>query len=242
MGMTITDLEMARVPTAEMGRLAALRCAQGVAIALHQRELWLRWSPGDDRVPRVILPIRGCGLYGRTEGRWHLWGRALPAFDVPDGLAFRPLWQVIFPAPTSPLAPRDVCANPRKLTLVADGCFRRTTALQCPVERFLAWAESVPPTALAKYRGAIHGSRLFVVGANLPWIDDAERFWGRAVLVPIGHRPNPMLGEADLRRACGVDDSALLVLRADRAEVVDQDHFTSLGHASLRLASREAES
>ena len=233
--LTFADLERAQLPAAALGRLAALRCENGVEIALHERDLWVRWSPGHDEVARALLPLPGCRLYGRHDGRWYAWGRAVPAFEVPQALRFRPLCQVIFPAPIQPIPARFTPA-PVALTLVADPVFRPTQALECPLDLFLAWADMTPACALEKYQGAIRGDRLMVLGKKLPWLDQAERFWGISVLVPIGFRPEPCLAESDLRRAAGIAEADVLILRPERLEIFARDRFTPLTHASLRLA------
>ena len=237
---TFAELERARLPAAAMGRLAALRCEEGLEIALHDRDLWVRWAPGDDAVALSLLPLPGCRLYGQRDGHWHAWGEALPAFDVPVSLRFRPLAQVIFPAAVQPIAAETFAPVTARMTLVEDGEFRPTTAMQCPLRPFWTWADTVPPCRLSCLRGAVHRDQLFLLGKNLPWLDAAERFWGQAVLAPIGRRPQPCLSESDLRRAAGVADSDLFVLRSDRCDIIAQDLFASLSHAALRLAMQEA--
>ena len=69
-----------------------------------------------------------------------------------------------------------------------------------------------------------------VLGKKLPWLDHAERFWGISVLVPIGLRPRPCLADKDLRRAAGVAETDILVLRPERVEIIAQDRFTFLTH------------
>ena len=111
--LTFADLERAQLPAAALGRLAALRCENGVEVALHDRDLWVRWQPGHDEVARALLPLPGCRLYGRRVGRWYAWGRAIPAFEVPEALRFRPLYEVIFPARSSRSPPLLCPPRPR---------------------------------------------------------------------------------------------------------------------------------
>ena len=233
---SLDELERARLPASALGRLAAMRCENGLEVALHDRELWVRWPAGDDAVVRMLLPLAGCRLYGKREGRWHAWGLALPAFDVPEALRFRPLWQVIFPAPVQPQSAEDFAPLAAELALVADDAYRPTTALHCSVDQFLAWADAVPPCALERYRAAIQRERLFVLGKKLPWIERSERFWGQSVFLPIGFRTRPSLAEADLRNALGIAETDLAILRADGCEIVAKDCFAPLTHAALRLA------
>src|SRR4051812_8456211 len=99
---TFADTECACLPTAAMGRLAALRGRAGVEVALHERQLWVRWPTSDDFVAGLLFAVAGCRLFVRRQRQWYAWQRAIPDFDVPEGLRFRPLDQVIFPAPVQP--------------------------------------------------------------------------------------------------------------------------------------------
>jgi MoxR-vWA-beta-propeller ternary system domain bpX2 len=236
---SLANLERARLPAAALGRLAALRCQHGVQVALNDRDLWIRWDPGQDAIALALLPLAGCQLYGRKDGHWYAWGRTLPAFEVPESPRFRPLFQVIFPAPMQPVTPDHTAVVRTTLRLVADTTYRATQAMQCPLDLFRAWADTVPGCTLARYQGAIKKTRLFVLGKKLPWLADGERFWGHRVLLPIGYRPDPLLAEADLLKAAGVAESDLLVIRQESCEIVATDEFTFLSHAALRLSGRE---
>jgi hypothetical protein len=237
MSQSLTDLEWARLPGTALSRLAALRCTDGVEAALRDRELWIRWPRGDDAIARSLLALPGCRLYGRRDSRWHAWGQALPAFDVPETLPFRPLAQIIFPAPVQPLGPERFECTSMPITLVADDMIRPTRAMECRLDVILAWAENTPTAALSRLQAVRERDRLFVLGRRLPWLEPAQRFWGQKVLVPIGYRPAPALGEADLRRAAGVADAELLIIHADHWEIIPLDCFTFVTHASLRLAA-----
>ncbi len=237
--MMFAEVERACLPTSAMGRLAALRCGEGVEIALHERNLWLRWNAGNDEVAQRLFAIVGCRLFAERDGRWYDWGKSVPAFDVPDALRFRPLSQVIFPATIQPMPADRFGPEPVPLTLAADPAFRPTTAVLGSLDAVWSWAETMPACALVRYRAAVDGQRLFVLGKKLPWIDGAARFWGRTVLAPLGFRPQPRLSETSLRTLAGVADSDLLVLRADGCDIIAQDHFTPLTHAALRLALRQ---
>jgi len=236
----LMDVEYACLPAAAMGRLAPLRGHPGVEIALQERNLWLRWHAGNEFVAGALFALKGCQLFSRRDDRWYAWGRAVPAFDVPDSLRFRPLDQVIFPAPVQPLSAEGFAVEPMDVRLVPDPVYRPTLALSCSLSAFLSWAESMPACALERFRAAIDGDRLFVLGKKLPWIDGAERYWGRSVLTPLGYRPDPELPDAWLRSALGINDSDILVLRHDGGDIIAQDHFTPVTLAALRLARKEA--
>jgi hypothetical protein len=239
MDTAIAELERARLPASALGRLAALRCESGVEVALHDRDLWVQWRRGSELVPHTLLPVSGCQLYGRCGAGWYRWGTAIPAFDVPESLRFRPLWQVIFPAQVAPILAKCFSPELDAFQLVDDSQFRPTTAIECPLEAFLKWAETVPSCALSKYRGVFKGGSLLAVGKDLPWVQSAERFWGRSVLAPIGFCPAPHLSEADLRRGLAVAETDLLILRHGRIETIEKNLFCYLTHAVLRLAHAE---
>ncbi len=236
---TFADVECACLPAGRMGRLASLRCQPGVEIALHDRDLWLRWPAGHDEVAGLLFALGGARLFSQREGRWYAWGRAIPAFDVPGNLRYRPLEQVILPERVEPLAADSFAAKPMTLRLVPDDLARPTLAMRCSLSAFWTWAETMPACVLLRYRAALGGARLFVLGKKLPWIEGSERFWGRRVLIPLGYRPDPNLSETSLRLLSGTADSNLLVLHDAGCETIPQDHFTPLTHAALRLALAE---
>src|SRR4029453_13347944 len=114
------------------------------------------------------------------------------------------------PAPVQPAAADSFVADPMPLRLALASVHRPTLALCCSVHAFLAWADTMPACMLVRYRAAIDGERLFVLGKKPPWIAGAERFWGRTVLIPLGYRPDPNLSEEALRTVAGVAASDLL--------------------------------
>jgi hypothetical protein len=238
--MRFADVERAAIPTAAMARLAPLRDRSGLEIALSGKHLWLRWHESDDSISQAVFAIPGARLFTSKDGQWHEPDRSLPTFDMPESLSFRPIAAVIAPASLASIASADFAPLAMPLELVADATYRPTLALVCPLGDFASWARSVPPSGLRKLRAARCDGRLFVLGKSLPWIDGGERFWGRSVLVPIGYRPRPDLGEESLRTLVGVADSDVLVVRPDGIELVPQDAIAPLSHASLRLAEREA--
>jgi hypothetical protein len=237
--MRFAQIERACIPAAAMSRLAPLRACRDLEVALAGRELWLRWSDSEAPIAETLFAIPGCRLFVHDE-EWRENGRHLPAFDMPKSLAFRPLSQVILPGTFEPTGAADFAPRPMRLTLVPDSTYRPSLAVECSIDAFLAWALSVPACRLARYRAAVAGERLFVLGKSLPWIDGGERFWGRSVLVPVGFRPRPLFPEAAMRTLLGVADSDLVVVRETGCELIAEDRFTPVSHAALRLARKEA--
>lgn len=236
---TLLEVEIAKAPAAALGRLAPLRACADVEIALNDRDLWIRWRAGNDLAAGLVFALPGCRLFTRREGRWYGWGKAAPAFDIPASLNFRPLAQVVFPAPVHPVAASSLAIEAMGVTLVPDPVVRPTLALACSLTAFRAWAETMPACAIERYRAAVDGDRLVVLGRKLPWLDGGTRFWGRSVLVPLGYRPEPNLSETCLRAALGIDATDILVLRGDGCDVVPQDRFTPVSLAALRFACGE---
>lgn len=72
--------------------------------------------------------------------------------------------------------------------------------------------------------------------AALPALADARRFWGRDVLVPLGHRAEPDLADRALRQAVGARPDELVVLDHDGPELIPRQAFRPLDRASIRLA------
>lgn len=232
---TFADVRCACLPAALMPRLAPLRGRHGVEVALDQRSLWVRWAAGDDASPALLFAFPEIRLFLRKGDHWYDWRRAVPAFDVPESLRYRPLDQVVFPSQVVPIPADDGAIEPMPLTLVPDDTPRPAAAMICSLAAMRTWAEETPACVLVRYRAAMDGGRLFVLGKKLPWLDGGRRYWGTRVLVPLGLRPDPVLSEESLRRTVGVGASDLLVLNPDGCDVIAQDHFAPLSHAALRI-------
>ena len=72
----------------------------------------------------------------------------------------------------------------------------------------------------------------------MPLLPSTRRYWGEAVLVPLGLRPEPNLPESALREALAVGEGDILLLDAGRVEVVPGSVFRPLTRAGLLLAGR----
>jgi hypothetical protein len=131
-----------------------------------------------------------------------------------------------------------------RLGLAREGRERPATALCCPLAELDRWAEGATARRLttleAAYCPAPGGAaRVLLLGERLPPLAGGERFWGRAVLAPLGWRPEPALGEAALRAALGLKDEEIALLRPEGVEVVPRAAFRPLTRAGIRLALRE---
>jgi hypothetical protein len=164
----------------------------------------------------------------------------LPAFDFPDQLDYQPLAHALFPAPVQPIGRGTVAWKPIRLGLQRDDRPRAATALLCTLDALRDWSDAIPTGRLASLQGALQGEHVLVVGADLPALADAERFWGRGVLVPLGFAPTLALPEKVLKEVAGVQGDEFLLWRCERAEAIARSALAPLARAGLRQAAREA--
>jgi hypothetical protein len=239
MTMPLQDVGCARLPAAALPALAEVRCASGVEVALDGGRAWVRWPAGQEEVLRRLLPVAGVQLYAWRDGRWHAPGCHLPAFEVPQRLEFRPLHQVLVPAPVNPVPAPAPRLQPARLELARDSRPRQTTALECGLAELAAWADAVPTARLDSLRAAHGQGRVLLLGPRLPLLPSGQRYWGNRLLVPLGYRPEPDLPESALRTALGVGGQDLLILRPGGPEVVPGSALGALTRAGIRLALRE---
>jgi len=223
-----------------LAALAEVRCVRGVRLALAGDRAWLCWEAGDEQVLRRVLPIPGVHLYLLRDNCWFRHGHHLPAFEVPADLDYRPLYEALTPAPVQPLPAPLWQGTPVMLTLVRDDCPRPTTAVACALAAMAAWANKIPEARLAGLRAAHWQGRVLLMGTRLPLSPSGERFWGERVLVPVGSRLEPLLPERVVHRALGFSEEQLVVIRADKVEVLPRSELQPVTRAGLRLACGEA--
>lgn len=239
MSSPLQEICCACLPTAALPLLARLRTEAGVQVARTDRYAWVRWHAGDDEVLRVVMPIHGAELFRLHDGCWHRFGQVLPAFDFPSELEYQPLAHVLFPAPVTPTPPPSTALSPIRLTLQRDDRPRRTTGTLCSLAALAAWSDTVPTDRLTSLQAIHHGDHALVLGNNVPLLPASERFWGRAVLIPLGYAPDPALPESALTQAAGLRDEEFLLWRLEQAEVIEQALLAPLTRAGLRLAMRK---
>jgi hypothetical protein len=244
MASSLDDVCCARLPAAALAHLGALRVRTDVRVLERGDELWLRWPAGDEDVLHRVLAVRGAEVFARRDGLWYAPGRSLPTFGVPDELP-QTLLHVLAPEPVTPEGrvgnPSD--SAPVRLRLARDDTARPAAALCCDLAGLDRWAEGATGRRLAgleaAYCAAPGGPRVLLLGERLPPLPGGERFWGRAVLAPLGWRPEPALGEAALRAALDLRDEELALLRPEGVEVVPRSAFRPLTRVGIRLALRE---
>jgi MoxR-vWA-beta-propeller ternary system domain bpX2 len=247
---TLDTTSCASVPAGSLSALAELRAHPGVQIALSGGRAWVRWAEGDRRVLGVMLPVLGAELFVHRDGHWYRPGRRLPTGDVPTDLAYQPLSHTLAPAPVQGIASHalEVCAT--KLELVRDHLGRPATGLECSIEELARWADGVPTHRLAGLQAACCAGaasrsgqdkgRMFLRGSRLPPLASSERFWGQAVLVPLGYRTQPPLPESALRQLLGIGGDEVAVLRWQTVEAIPRAAFQGLTRSALRRACAES--
>jgi hypothetical protein len=227
----------ARLSADALPFLAELRVRTDVRVLLEGTTAWVFFLAGDREVLHRVLAAEGAQLFEGRAGHWYQPGCHLPTFEVPDSEGARSLLGQLTPAPVSPEMPSATPLTPLRLTLVRDGQVRPARALCCPLADLAAWAEHATSRQLAGLEAAADGgARVLVLGEHLPPLHVGDRYWGKTVLVPLGWRPEPELGEEALREACGLGPAELGLLRAEGVEVVDRGALRPLTRAGVRLA------
>jgi len=234
------DVSAARMPAAHLDVLAPLRADADVRVQLIGELAWVRWSAGRDAVVRRLLLAPGVAFFTRREALWFRFGSRLPTSDVPPASDGQPLARVLIPERFEPLPPNDVLDATLPLRIVRGGEPQRATALLCTIADLEVWSDSATTAELAAVSAVRSGNRVVLLGAKLPTIAEAIRFWGEALLVPVGFRAEPDLPTAAIRAACGASEGELVLLLEDGAELIPRAAFEPMTRAGLRLALREA--
>jgi hypothetical protein len=175
-------------------------------------------------------------LFVEQDGTWHRFGQHLPFFDMPDWSSAKPLQDVLFPAPFTAEPVPTLHASPVMVQLVPDDQPRATTAMQCSLAALKQCLQRVTVFRLENWSAVRCGDEVLVRGTDLPWLPEATRFWGKHVLVPLGHRLSPQVPEDVLRTALAADDDRLLVFHSDHVERIPLDAFTPLTRAIVQGA------
>jgi hypothetical protein len=229
-----------RLPAAALSFLADLRARQDVCVRLEGNTAWVWWLAGDREVLHRVLAGGGAELFERRDGRWYRPGRRLPSFEVPDDAGARPLLGLVSPMGVTPQAVVGV-VRPVPLELVREDRPRPARALLCPLADLAAWAEQATSRQLAGLEAALDDAgRVLVLGERLPPLAAGERYWGRLLLLPLGWRAEPDLGEAALAEAVGLRQGDIGLLSAAGVEVVDRQACRPLTRAGVRLAVRQS--
>jgi hypothetical protein len=156
---------------------------------------------------------------------------------------------LILPEPLKIVPPGRDAPRPVRLGLVRDDrqAARPAAAMQCRLSQLAAWSDRAP----SGWIGSLNGARCAPAGGDpgaaevlvlgpairLLFFEDAPRFWGTDVLIPLGYRPDPELSERALREALGAGDDELIVLDDRGPELIPREAFRPLTRAGIRLAA-----
>jgi hypothetical protein len=211
-----------------------------VTLARIAEQAWVRWPAGNERVLEQILPLPGVILYFRRDPHWHRFGCQLPTFDVPIAAEYQPLQQVLTPYSFQAQKPPSLEWEPTELALVSDDRPRPTTAALYSLAQLTDWIEKVPTPRLNGIQAARCGDQALLFGDRLPLLPDGDRFWGSAVLMPLGYRPDPFLPASALREALAVSQDEVILWRQEGVETIDRRALAPLSRAGVRLAAQES--
>jgi len=231
----LREVSCARIPASSLGALAALRASPDVGVVQDGDRPWILFREGNERALIAVLAVPGAELYERREGRFRRHGSRLPCAGPPPVEAL-PLHRALVPEPLAIPALEPGFEARAKVELVRASARRETSAALCSLPELARWAEKVSSIRLSAIRAARAGERLLLLGEKLPGLPCCERFHGDRVLVPLGFRVEPDLGERALREALGIAEDELLIFRADGSEIVPLAAFAPLTRGAIRLA------
>jgi hypothetical protein len=227
----------ARLPAPALATLADLRRESGIGVIADGQHAWIRWEAGDRRLALRLMAIPGAELFALRDGLWYPAGGRLPRFGLPlDAAEAISLHVAVTPRPVHPEAPGPTAPRPTALGLARDDRARPASALLCPLADLGRWADTATTAQIESLSAALCGDCAILRGRALPPIAQAERFWGRSVLTPLGFRPDPNLSERAILGALRVGEDELLLLNPDAFELVPRDALAPLTRASVRLA------
>lgn len=229
----------ARLPAAHLDALAAFRDRTDVRVHADGAAVWVRWPPGRLDVIRSLLPVPGVEFFAHRNGLWFRFGSRVPTADTPPDGDGRPVAGVLSPARFAPVPPGSTPGPPIVLRVVRGGVPRPAAALACAIDDLRHWGDTATTAELAAVRAARAEGRAVLLGGRLPVVPGAVRFWGDAVLVPVGFRPDPDLPPAVLREAVGAADDELVLFDECGVDVIPRQAFVPLTRAGLRLAVRD---
>jgi hypothetical protein len=231
----LTNASLARIPADALPLIGGLRAYASVQVRVDGARAWVRWDEAGFEILRALLPVPGAEFFERMDSSWHLCGRSLPAFDVPQA-GFLPLASVLTPGRVEPLADAGVAFPKVVLALKRSNLARNATALLCPAQALAAWADMAPTAKITALSAARSGDRILLTGQSLPPIEGA-RFWGERLLCPLGWAPDPDLPEHSLLQAIGAGPNELALLQPGNVEIAPRDALHPLTRAIARLGA-----
>lgn len=166
----------ARIPAPGLAALAPLRAKGGVRVITGD-PVWVTWECDRDDVTNALIAVPGVEFFEPRDGQWFQPGARLPAFDVPPRGEAVALDRAIVPAPFVPLEPDGPGHGRIPLKLVWSEAPRPTSAIRCRIGDLRPWADSAPAAEIVAVKSARCGDVVWLVGARLPAIAGADRYW-----------------------------------------------------------------
>jgi hypothetical protein len=142
----------------------------------------------------------------------------------------------LIPTRVEPELPPADLGPPALLRIVRGGEPHPTAALACAVKDLARWADAATAADLEAVRAARCGGRAVLLGATLPPVPGATRFWGHDVYIPVGFRAEPDLPPAALRAVVGAAPGDVVLLAEDGVDLIPGAAFAPLTRAGVRLA------
>ncbi len=235
--VSIAEVRLAAVPCDRLDALARFRTLAGLQVWNIDRRLWLRWQQQQPELATALLAIPEVWLFIPDGKHWRRLGSALPDFTVPTFDEGKPLDYFLHPAPLQPRFRSETQrVQPLRPQLVPSDAIQATTALRCSLAELADWAETATTHRLAHIEGMHRHTTVWLRGANLPRLPNAQAFWGQRVLCPLGQRLQPDWPEALWLNAARVEDNQWLIVTPEGFEVLACDRFAPLSRAGIRRA------
>ncbi len=233
----LTNTCCACLPSTALAHLGALRACEHLTALQEGEHLWLFWPAGEVELARAILAVEGSKLFLHSESGWHRLGEHLPVFHVPHSREPRPLSALLFPAPVTPVRPEAPAWRSVAPAIIRDATPRPASALRVAGAVLRKWADVATSHQLRRVEAACCGDEVLLRG-ELPGLP-GERFWGRRVLVPLGHSIEPELAEGVLLVALGLREGEVALWTTLGVEVLPAEAFGPVTRAGVRLSSTE---
>jgi MoxR-vWA-beta-propeller ternary system domain bpX2 len=233
------SVSAARLPTSFLHVLAPIRNSSDIRVHVTGDIAWVVWPAGRTEVARRLLSVPGVELFVRREARWFRFRSRLPTAAAPPSGDGATLTALLLPARFEPIAPQNTALQSIEIRIVRGGQPKPATALTCLITDLGKWAETATTKELSAVKAARSGSRAVLLGAKLPPVPGAVRYWGDELMVPIGFRVVPDLPAGTIREAIGVATDEIALLDSSGAERIPRAAFETLTRAGLQLACRE---
>ncbi len=231
------DVTAARLPASALAHLAAVRDRPGVRVDVLDELAWVTWTNHHAEVIACLLPAAGVEFYVRRGKEWFRFNSRVPTSDRPPDGAGRPLDAVLVPERLEARRPDTTPLRKLAVRIVRGGGLHPTTALMCTLVELLRWVETATTLDLTSLSAAHNGERVLLRGEKLPIIPGATRYWGSAVLIPLGFRTEPELSAGILRVVVGAQTGDVVVFDETAVAVIPDLAFAPLTRVGVRLAA-----